>query len=215
MVIEWFGHSSFLIISSNGTKIITDPYQPSATLTYGLIGIPPDIVTVSHSHADHAYAEGLQNHFELISRPGVRVVRGIEFKGVESYHDSEEGALRGMNTMFVMNVDHIRICHLGDLGHMLSYHQIEELGEIDILLIPVGGHYTIGPAEADTVIDQLNPKIVIPMHYKTEKADMPIASVEEFLAGKENVYRLNASEFELIREQLPEVRQIGVLKHSM
>jgi len=218
MVIEWLGHSSFLIISANGTKIITDPYEPGAfggALNYKPIGIPPDIVTVSHNHADHGYTEGLPNHFSLVSQAGSRNVHGIDFKGVESYHDTAQGALRGMNIIFVMNIDSIRVCHLGDQGQELSPQQIEQLGEIDILLIPVGGYYTIGPAEATRVIARLNPRIVIPMHFKTDKVELPILPVDNFLQGKENVRILDSSRLEITRETLPDQCEIVVLKHAL
>jgi len=218
MVIQWLGHASFLIISANGTKIITDPYDPNAFsggLGYRRIEIPPDIVTVSHDHADHGYAEGLPNHFGLVSSAGSKNIRGIDFKGVESFHDPEQGTMRGRNVMFVMNIDRVRTCHLGDLGHVLTGQQVDQLGEVDILLIPVGGYYTIGPEEADRVIGQLNPKVVIPMHYKTDKCNFPIAPVDDFLSGKENVRRLDTSEYETTREQLPDQREIIVLRHAL
>ena len=218
MVIEWLGHASFLIISAGGTKIITDPYEPGAfggALNYKPIGISPDIVTVSHDHADHSYVEGLPNHFSLVSQPGSKNVHGIDFKGIESYHDAEQGALRGMNIIFIMNVDRIRVCHLGDQGHELSPHQAEQLGEIDILLIPVGGYYTIGPDEATRMIDRLNPRIAIPMHFKTDKVELPILPVDNFLQGKGNVRISDSSELEIIRETLPDQCEIVVLKPAL
>ena len=219
MIIEWFGHSSFLIISNSGTKIITDPYEPGAfdgAINYAPINISPDIVTVSHDHSDHGYIEGFQNDFSVVAQPGSRNIKGIEFKGVQSYHDQQLGSLRGKNTMFLMSVDHFRICHLGDLGHELSSSEVEQIGDVDILLIPVGGYYTIGPKEADRVIERLNPRLVIPMHYATDKTNMPIAPVENFLEGKENVKRFNSSGLEIdTREQLPDQREIVVLKHAL
>lgn len=218
MVIRWLGHASFLIVSSGGTKIITDPYEPNAfggALKHRPIEMPPDIVTVSHDHADHNYINGLPNHFSVVSRPGTTDVEEIEFKGVESYHDSERGALRGTNIIFVMDVDGVRVCHLGDLGHELSGPELNQLGEVDVLLIPVGGKFTIGPAEAARVVGQLNPRVVIPMHYKTDKVDFPIAPVDDFLAGKQNVRRLDSSEYEVVKEQLPDRQEIIVLKYAL
>ena len=218
MIIQWLGHASFLIISASGVKIITDPYEPGSfggALKYRAITISPDIVTVSHEHADHGYVEGLPNHFEVVSRPGTKVVHGIEIKGFEFYHDSEGGALRGMNVVYVINVDRVRVCQLGDLGHELSQTQADILGEVDVLLIPVGGTYTIGPEEATRMIGLLKPRVVIPMHYKTEKVEFPIRPVDDFLKGKTNVRQLNSSEFELTRETLPDQCEIVVLKHAM
>ncbi|HUV05939.1 MAG TPA: MBL fold metallo-hydrolase [Armatimonadota bacterium] len=218
MVIKWLGHSSFLIISARGTKIITDPYEPGAfggAVNYKPIGIPPDIVTVSHDHADHSYIEGLPNHFSVVAQPGGRSIHGIDFRGVESYHDTEQGALRGMNVIFVMNIDHVRVCHLGDQGQELSPQQAEQVGEVDILLIPVGGYYTIGPEEATRTIEQLNPRVAIPMHFRTDKVELPILPVDNFLQGKENVRILNSSELEITRETLPDQREIVVLEHAL
>lgn len=218
MVIRWLGHSSFLIIASNGTKIITDPYEPGAFgggISYGPIKTAPDIVTVSHDHADHGYVEGLPNHFSVVSHAGTTTIQGIEFKGIESFHDPEQGGLRGRNIIFNMSIDGIHVCHLGDLGHILTPDQVNQIGHVDILLIPVGGYYTIDAKEADRVADQLSPKVLIPMHYCTEECSFPIAPVDEFLAGKENVRRLDSSEYQIAKDQLPDVRVIVVLKHAL
>lgn len=218
MVIRWLGHSSFLIIAGDGTKIITDPYEPGSyggAVGHGSVTIEPDVVTVSHDHADHAYVEGLPNHFSLVSQPGLKNVKGIEFRGVETYHDAQHGAQRGRNMVFAMNADHIRLCHLGDLGHVLSGEDVCQIGEVDVLLIPVGGTYTLGPEEADCVIGLLNPKLVIPMHYKTEKIGFSILPVDAFLQGKENVRHVDDSDIEISRETLPDQRQIVVLKAAL
>lgn len=218
MVIQWLGHACFLIISEDGTKIITDPYTPNAfggSLSYGSIHISPDIVTISHHHADHDYVEGLPGDFKVVSREGSETADGIHIKGVEVYHDPEEGSMRGPNIIFVMNVDHLRLCHLGDLGHELSMQQIEEIGEVDILFIPVGGYYTISSEQATSTVDRLNPRLVFPMHYKTDKTTLPIAPVDNFLQGKQNVRKLNTSEYEVTRETLPDQREIIVLKHAL
>ena len=218
MIIQWFGHSSFLIIASNGTKIITDPYNPGAygeTFTHKPIEIPPDIVTVSHDHADHSYTEGLPGQFSIISKPGSTIVKGITFKGIETYHDAEEGSTRGKNVVFCMSIDSVRICHLGDLGQMPTPIQAEHIGSVDILMIPVGGHFTIDAEEADRVIDLLHSKIVIPIHFRNDKVNFPIAPVDEFLRGKQNVRTFNSSGFEISKEMLPEQREIVVLKHAL
>ena len=218
MVIQWLGHSSFLIVSAEGTKIITDPYEPGAFaggISYGPIKIAPDIVTVSHDHADHGYVDGLPNHFSVVSHPGTTTIQGIEFRGIESFHDPEGGALRGRNVIFSMNVDRVHVCHLGDLGHLLTPGQVDQIGPVDILLIPVGGYYTIDSEEAARVADQLSPKVIIPMHYCTGECSFPIAPVDEFLAGKQNVRRLDSSEYEITKDQLPDTREIVVLKHAL
>jgi len=218
MLIQWLGHSSFLIVSQNGTKIITDPYESGAFgggIEYDRIRISPDIVTVSHKHADHGHVGGLPNHFEVVSKPGTTTIKGIEIKGIQSYHDPEQGAIRGENTIFVMTIDNVRVCHLGDLGQELTEEQVSEIGQVDVLLIPVGGYYTIEPSVATRVAQRLAPKVIIPMHYKTPKVQFPIVGVDEFLKGKSNVRRLNTSEFEVTKETLPDEQEIVVLKHAL
>ncbi len=218
MLIEWLGHSSFLIVSSHGKKIITDPYQAGAyqgTFRYGPIRISPDIVTVSHQHADHNGAAELPNHFDMLSRAEERTLHGIRIKGIGSAHDDQGGTVKGANVIFVIEVDGMRVVHLGDLGHVLDPHQVEKIGQVDVLFIPVGGYYTIGPAQADQVIKQLNPKIAIPMHYKTDKVDFPILPVSEFIRGKDNVQVRDGSEFETLKEQLPDETIIIVLQPAL
>lgn len=218
MLIQWLGHSAFLIVSSNGKKIITDPYNTGAyqgTFRYAPIRISPDIVTISHQHNDHNGAGDLPNHFDVVSRAEERTVQGIKFRGIEATHDNEGGSRRGMNTIFVMDIDGMRVCHLGDLGHLLSPQQVERIGFVDILLIPVGGYYTIGPGQADQVIKQLNPKLAIPMHYKTDKVDFPIGPVSDFIRGKDNVQVRPTSEIEMSKEQLPTETIIIVLQPSL
>ena len=218
MRIEWLGHASFLIVAENGTMIITDPYESGAfdgKLRYKPIEVSPDVVTVSHKHADHAYVEGLPGRFDVIAKAGSKIIKGISFKGVETYHDTDLGSNRGNNIVFVMTIDHVRICHLGDLGHELSPDEIESIGEVDILLIPVGGKYTIDAKAATRVVERLHPKIAIPMHFKTDSVDFPIESVDAFLLGKPVVLRLGRSHIEVTKERLPEERQILVLTPSL
>lgn len=218
MVIRWLGHASFLIISSNGTKIITDPYEPGAfggSIGHKPIEIAPDIVTVSHHHADHGYVEGLPNHFTVISKPGTVTIKGVEFRGIAAYHDTSQGAQRGANLIVVMNVDGVRVCHLGDLGHELPPHQIEQIGHVDVLLIPIGGTFTIDASQAHRVIERINPKIAIPMHYKTNKITLPIAGLEDFVAREEAVRHAQSSEIELTKDSLPSQLEIIILSPAL
>ena len=215
MKIKWLGHACFLITSEAGIRIITDPYATKEDLTYGQITESADIVTVSHEHTDHNNVAAVQGKPEVVRGIGTFKVKGIEFKGVPSYHDRAEGSQRGSNTMFCFEVDGIRVCHLGDLGHQLSNKQMAELDSIDILLIPVGGYFTIDAKVATQVCNHLNPKVVIPMHYRTDKCAFPIAGVDDFLKGKEAVNRLDASEVEFKQEELPTTTQIIVLKSAL
>ena len=213
MKIKWLGHASFMITSDTGTKIITDPYVTGGDLSYGEIKESADIVTVSHDHSDHNNVAAVRGSPGVVR--GTAKIKGIEFKGIPTYHDDAKGKLRGNNTILCFEVDGIRVCHLGDLGHQLSDTQVADLGRIDILLIPVGGYYTIDAKVAGQVCDRLKPKVVIPMHFKTDKCGYPITGVDEFLKGKRGVRRLNTSEVEFRQGELPATAQFIVLKSAL
>lgn len=217
--IKWLGHAAFLITSGSGVKIITDPYQSGGyggQIGYGEILDKADIVTISHDHGDHNYAQGIAGTPEVIKEPGTYQIRGISFKGLAAFHDPVEGKERGKNIIFVMEIDGLRICHLGDLGHLLSAQEIKELGKIDILLAPVGGRpATLEPWEMTQLAEQINPQIIIPMHFKTEKIGFPFRPLEDFLAGKERIRRLNTSELVISSETLPAKTEIIVLQFAL
>ena len=212
MKIRWLGHSSFLIESAKGIRIITDPFDE--TLGYKLPRVKADIVTVSHEHFDHNYVRGVKGKPVVFKGPVKRESHKMEFKGILTYHDSVYGSKRGSNTIFIINADGLKMCHLGDLGHVLSQEVLMEIGPVDILFIPVGGFYTIGSIQASQVFNDINPKITIPMHYRTDVIRLSIDSVEEFLSGKDNVKFLDTNELEISKDALPEYNQIIVLKHG-
>jgi len=213
MKLKYLGHASFLITSDTGLKIITDPYETGSGLNYGEIKESADIVTVSHDHSDHNNAAAVQGNPQVVR--GAAKVKGIEFKGIPCCHDEAGGKLRGKNTILCFEVDGIRVCHLGDLGHQLSEGQVAELGEVDILLIPVGGFYTIDAKLAGQLCDRVKPRVVIPMHYKTAKCGYPIAGVEQFLQGRKEVRRLDTSQVGFKSGELPPTTQIVVLKPAL
>jgi len=204
-----------MITSEAGIKIITDPYTPADDLNYSEIKESADIVTVSHEHNDHNNVSAVRGNPELVKGAVTAEIKGIKFRGIPAYHDEAKGRSRGDNTIFCFEVDGIRICHLGDLGHQLDDKQVTDLGAVDILLIPVGGFFTIDARVASHVYRQVKPKVIIPMHYKTDKCDFPIAGVDEFLRDKEGVSRLDASEAEFKPGELPETAQIIVLKPAL
>lgn len=184
MKITWLGHSAFLVEARDGTRIITDPFEAGSY--GGAIGYPPirdraDIVTVSHDHADHNAESCVAGKPEVMRRAEERTVKGVTIRGVPSYHDASGGHERGRNIIFVLTVDGVRIAHLGDLGHVLSREDAEVLGPIDVLLLPVGGTYTIGPEEAKKVVERIGAMVVIPMHYKTDALGFAIEPVDAFL----------------------------------
>ena len=213
MKIKWLGHACFVITSDTGIKIITDPYVTGDYLSYGEIEESADIVTVSHDHGDHNNVSAVQGNPRVVR--GTAELKEIKFKGIPTYHDDVGGESRGGNTVLCFEVDGIRVCHLGDLGHQLGAQQLAELGKVDILLIPVGGRFTIDAKVASQVCNQLAPNVVIPMHYKTNKCEFLTDGVDEFLRGKKDVRRLDASEVEFKQGELPANTQIIVLKSAL
>lgn len=177
MNINWYGQSYFKITGKNVT-VVTDPFDAK-------IGLKPpraeaDIVTISHAHFDHNNLEVIKGEPIIIDGPGEYSVRGVEIQGIGSYHDNSQGKERGTNTIYTIDVDNIKICHLGDLGQDLSDEQIDKIGNVDILLIPVGGVYTIGAEQAIEVINQIEPRIVIPMHYKVQGLNINLDNLDKF-----------------------------------
>ncbi|MFH1087665.1 MAG: MBL fold metallo-hydrolase [Chloroflexota bacterium] len=209
-MIRWLGHAAFLITTSAGTRIITDPYTPSATIAYSPIEESADIVTVSHGHGDHSNVAAVRGNPELV-RATIEA-KGMKFRAIPSYHDRAQGKERGNNTIFCFEADGLSLCHLGDLGHPLDGNQVTEIGKVDVLLIPVGGNYTIDAIVASEVCEQLKPNVVIPMHFRNEKCTSPIVGVDEFLKDNKNVTRLETSDIEVRQTALPKDRQIIVPK---
>ena len=219
--LKYLGQSTFVITSANGTKILIDPVSVSTGFTVAIQYV--DAVTVSHEHGDHAnvaMAAGIGNSTPQILRGLVgtganqtwatinQTVKDIRLYSISPvvpmYHDNVSGAARGRNTVMVYEVDGLRIVHLGDLGHSLNSSAIAAIGPVDVVMIPVGGFYTVDAAEATSVIAQLNPKVVIPMHYKTVKhaATWPGAPVDAFLVGK-TVVRVQSTVINLSKATLP------------
>lgn len=214
MKVKWLGHACFLLVSEVGLRIITDPYIVDQNLSYSPIKEIADIVVVSHDHDDHNNVSAVQGKPEVLKGSGLKTAKGLQFRGVATYHDTTQGKQRGTNTVFCFSLDGIKLCHLGDLGHLLSQAQVDEVGTVDILFIPVGGFYTIDAAGASQVCDQLKPKVVIPMHFRTPQCTYPIAGVDNFLRGKKNVQRVDSSEIEFRPEDLPTATEIVILKPS-
>jgi L-ascorbate metabolism protein UlaG (beta-lactamase superfamily) len=215
MKVKFLAHASFLITSESGIRIITDPYEVSPTISYGTIKDSADVVTVSHGHGDHNNVAAVQGNPQVVNKPGKSTVKGIEFKGIATYHDEEKGKARGNNIIFCFKVDGLNVCHLGDLGHKLDEKQRAEVGKVDVLLTPVGGFFTIDARTAAEVSNQLGAKVIIPMHYSTAKCKLPIKGVDDFLKGKGNVTRTNKSETEFKPDSLPATSQIVVLEPAM
>lgn len=190
MKITWLGHSSFLIEDSKGRKILTDPFDES--VGYKTFNGDVDIATISHHHFDHDYTKNLDlSKTHILDKVGMFNLCDIPIIGFSSFHDEVKGTKRGENTIYVISVDGYKICHLGDLGHILSKDEVSSLGNIDILLIPVGGNYTINAKEAYELTKILKSHIIIPMHYKTSALSFPLDGVENFLTFMKNVKTSN------------------------
>ncbi len=212
VVIEWFGHATFQITSSHGTRILTDPHTRS-DLPWPTL--PQHIVTTSHQHGPHSniwMAKGNPTILEGLTsggenwRPIHMGIRDVSIYTVPAYHDKSQGLQRGKNAIFVFRIDGICIAHLGDLGHHLTPAQLKVLGKIDILLIPLaGGVYTITAGEAREVTKQVNPKIAIPMHYWWEGA------VEEYTRENPRVRRVGGRVLKISTNELPQPTEIVVL----
>lgn len=221
LTIQWLGHATFLITSSQGTKLLIDPM--AANVGYSLSPITGvDVVTASHEHADHnniGLATGSPLVLRGLSATGWneinQSVKDVAILSVPTYHDSEQGSKRGRNTIFVFQVDGLRVTHLGDLGHALTSEQVQKIGPVDVLMIPVGGFYTIDANQATQVVQQLSPKIVLPMHYKTpaNRPDMPIVGVDDFLVGKK-VQRLSSNTIKVSGVSLPSEITVMILNYQ-
>lgn len=211
MKIKFLGHASFLITSDKGIRIITDPYKPGCFgggIKYSQITEEADIVTISHEHDDHNETN-INGNPSFIKGAGTKEVKDIKIAGVDVFHDTSAGKERGSNTIFNMLIDDINVVHLGDLGHDLSTDDVSKIGKVDVLLVPVGGYFTIDANVADNVVNLLTPKLVIPMHFKTDKCGFPIAPVEDFTKNKD-VKKVDG-EVEVKRDTLPDKTAIYVL----
>lgn len=179
MNIQWFGHSCFRL-ESKDTSILIDPFSKE-------IGLRPpkikdNIVLLTHLHYDHADVKETPSETKVVSGPGEYEMQGVYIKGIQSYHDDTGGSERGLNTIYLIQAEEINICHMGDFGQAkLEEHQLEEIGDVDILMLPVGGTYTINSKQAAEIVSQIEPKIIIPMHYKLPDLKIDIAGVDKFL----------------------------------
>ncbi len=208
--VQWFGHACFLITSSDGKRVLTDPFN--ASVGYPVPSVEADVVLVSHSHGDHNNTAAAKGNPKIVMTEGESSAAGITFLGVSSFHDNSGGSQRGKNIIFVWEMDGVRLAHLGDLGQPeLTADQVAEIGKVDVIFIPVGGNYTIDAKQATKVMEQLSPKLVFPMHYKTDVANLPIASVDGFLAGKDDVEKVGKNF--VVVEELPEKIKIIVLDY--
>jgi len=211
MEIVWLGHSCFRLRSREGV-VLTDPCGPASGYS---IGKPTaDIVTISHDHPGHNHRNAVAGKPIFIDAPGEYEIAGVFIAGVPTFHDAHKGAERGKNLAYVIEMDELRLCHLGDLGHLPTSDQLEEMSGVDVLLVPVGGHSALDATQAAEVVSILEPRVVIPMHYLTPQATANLDSLQRFLkemglADAEPVARLS-----LTRSTLPHETQVTVLDYK-
>lgn len=217
ITLKYLGHAAFLL-QAGETIFLMDPYDPNCG--YGKLEVQADYVTVSHEHMDHNY---------IAAAPGAKPIRGLSPDGlgweevsltldgvdvftVPSYHDNAAGKLRGRNAIFVFDTGLVRLVHLGDLGHPLNQEHLDKLAPVDVLLIPVGGHFTIDGTDAVEIIHKLEPAIVVPMHYRTDPTrNWPIAPLEDFLKLMNGMEKRKSSEIKLGRDSLPQETEIWIM----
>ena len=177
MDVTWLGHGCFRL-RGRAAAAVTDPYPPAIGLK--LQRLDANLVTVSHEHENHNYTQVMRDAYE-IRGPGEYEVAGISVIGVPAYHDSEKGAKHGRNTIYLIEIDDVRVCHLGDLGHLLDDAEAEAISAPDVLLVPVGGRTTINAAQAAGVVRQLEPRYVVPMHYAISGLKLELDPLDRFL----------------------------------
>ncbi len=210
MEITWLGHSCFRLKSKDAT-LITDPYDKN--VGYKLGRPAADIVTVSHQHPDHNAVSEISGEPKVIEGPGEYEIKGVMIVGIQTFHDSEGGKKRGKNTSYMIQMDDVQVCHLGDLGHVPTAEQVEEMSNVDILFIPVGGNYTINAAQAAEVISLIEPKIVIPMHYKTDVVKAEIDTLDKFAREMGLKSTQTQPKLSVTKTTLPAEQQIVVLEY--
>jgi L-ascorbate metabolism protein UlaG (beta-lactamase superfamily) len=208
MEITWYGRACFRLRGRDAT-VITDPCPPSTGFVAGKHDI--DLLTISHDHADHAYTRSITAGLTL-TRPGEYEFHDLLVSGVRTFHDGSGGSERGENIVFTVEVDGVHVCHLGDLGHLLSEEQIAEIGPVDVLLVPVGGNFTLAPSEAGEVVSQISPKLVIPMHYAVNGASTDLQGPEKFLNEMAVTEPLRQPKAQITPTSLPDEMQVVLLE---
>ena len=218
MKLRYLGHAAFEIVSEGGATVVFDPYEPGAydgALRYGPISGRYDLAVVSHDHADHSDPDVTARAGNVVDGPGTFDFEGIRVVSRPTFHDESGGSERGKNLVSVVELDGMRIAHLGDLGHALGAEELAALQAVDVLLIPVGGYFTIDAAAAAGLVGEVKPGIVIPMHFKTGKVDFPIATVDEFTGLMENVETVGGSELTVTKEEVPGTTKVVVLESAL
>lgn len=217
MQVTWLGHGAFLVVSAAGTRLLMDPYLPGAfggRLAHGPIPGPVDLVTISHGHVDHAHLTPELGE-PLVLRRGPATVADLEIHSFEAAHDTQGGALMGTVQIFIVDLDGLRLAHLADLGCPLTAEQRDLLGKIDLLLLPVGGIFTINPSTAADVMREVGASLTIPMHFRNSRCHLDIAFLDDFLQYCGRVSFHDGSTIELVAGECPALPEVHVLKPKL
>ncbi|MBI5302456.1 MAG: MBL fold metallo-hydrolase [Chloroflexi bacterium] len=209
MEIDWFGHACFRLRGRDGV-VITDPYSKEIGLSFARPR--GDIVTISHDHPGHAYAQGVKGEPKIISGPGEYEIKNVFVSGIRTAHDKKNGKDRGANTVYVFDMDGLTICHLGDLGHVPVQAQTEALGNVNVLLIPVGGVSTINASDAAEIVGQLEPQVVIPMHFYHPDLNFKLDPVAKFFKEMGIKATDATPSFKVTKDSLPHETQVVLLE---
>ena len=215
MKIQFLAHASFLLTNAQGVRFMLDPYESggfSGRVGYDPIEEAPDVIIITHDHLDHSHTETIPGDFQVVRHAGNPF--GVPVRSVRVFHDMFEGTkFGGEIDMKIFTIDGITFCHCGDIGELLDDPEKRAaIGHIDVLIIPTGGYYTLGPEGAAEVTRRLNPRIVIPCHYKTPKCGFDIVTVEPFTALFEQVHYVGESSMDLTPDMLPEHTECVVLE---
>lgn len=210
MEVTWLGHSCFRLKGKEAT-VITDPFDQASG--YSLGKPTAHIVTLSHSHPHHSFVAGIGGEPRVIRSPGEYEIANVLITGIPTFHDANLGKSWGKNTVYIIEIDEVVVCHLGDLGHVPSSEQVEEMADVDILLVPVGGVSTIDAVKAAETVSLVAPKIVIPMHFKTEAARMQLESLDSFLKEMGDTEVAPKPKLTVSRSSLPEETEVVVLSY--
>ncbi|MBN2070624.1 MAG: MBL fold metallo-hydrolase [Candidatus Krumholzibacteriota bacterium] len=218
MILRYLGHSSFELRLGDGRKIIFDPYEAGSydgAVGFDRITEKYDIAVVSHDHPDHASRRVIEDAGSLVDSAGRVDLGGVVIESFSVYHDESSGSERGVNLVSIIEADGLRIAHLGDLGHPISVPDLPALEGVDVILIPVGGYFTIDARAAAAIVREFEPKIAIPMHFKTEKLGFPIAGVDNFTDLMDNVEIAGKCEMEISVSMLSGPRKVVVLDPAL
>lgn len=210
MEITWLGHSCFRLKGKEAT-LVTDPFSVSSG--YSLGKLTAQIVTVSHPHPQHSFVAGVGGSPRVVKGPGEYEIAGVLITGIKTFHDVSGGTQRGSNTVYMIDLEEVRVCHLGDIGHVPTPEQVGELGGVDVLLVPVGGVSTIDATLAGETIRLLEPRVTIPMHFKTAVTTLELEPLDRFLKEMGLKEAQLQPKFNVTKATLPSQPQVLILDH--